>query len=76
MNTHHETILNVQGMSCHSCVRHVNEALGELDGVAKVEVRLRDGKVLVRHDQNKATVDHMIAALREAGYESSLASTA
>lgn len=76
MNTHHDTILNVPGMSCQSCVRHINEALGELDGVAKVEVRLSDGKVLVRHDQNTATVNHMIAALREAGYESSLASAA
>lgn len=76
MNTHHETILNVAGMRCQSCVRHIHEALGELDGVAKVEVRLGDGKVLVRHDQNKATVNHVIAALREAGYESSLAAAA
>lgn len=72
MNTHNETILDVTGMSCPSCVRHVNDALRELDGVDKVEVRMSDGKVLVRHDQRKATADHMIAALREAGYDSSL----
>jgi copper chaperone len=76
MNTHHETILNVPGMSCQSCVRHIHAALGELDGVAEVEVRLRDGKVLVRHDQDRAAVNHLIAALREAGYESSLAAAA
>lgn len=73
MNTHHQTILAVPGMSCQSCVRHVGDALRELDGVDEVEVRLRDGKVLVRHDQHTATVNHMIAALREAGYEASLA---
>ncbi|WP_434419951.1 heavy-metal-associated domain-containing protein [Nannocystis pusilla] len=76
MNTHHETILNVPGMSCQSCVRHIHAALGELDGVAAVEVRLSDGKALVRHDPDRATVNHLIAALREAGYESSLAAAA
>lgn len=76
MNTHHETILNVPGMSCQSCVRHIHAALGELDGVAEVDVRLRDGKVLVHHDQDRATVNHLISALREAGYESSLAAAA
>ncbi|MFZ6179026.1 heavy-metal-associated domain-containing protein [Nannocystis pusilla] len=76
MNTHQETILDVPGMSCQSCVRHIREALGELDGVAEVEVRLSDGKVLVRHDPDRVTVNHVIAALREAGYESSLAAAA
>ncbi|WAS91397.1 heavy-metal-associated domain-containing protein [Nannocystis punicea] len=76
MNTHHETILDVPGMSCQSCVRHIREALGQLDGVTEVEVRLRDGKVLVHHDPNEATVHRLIAALREAGYESSLAAAA
>jgi copper chaperone len=75
MNTHHETLLAVSGMSCPSCIRHVNDALRELDGVDKVEVRLSAGTVLVRHDQ-KATVNHMIAALREAGYESTPAEAA
>lgn len=73
MNTHQETILDVSGMSCPSCVRHINAALRELDGVDRVEVRLSDGKVLVRHDSRTATASHMIAALREAGYESTLA---
>ena len=76
MNTHHETIFSVPGMSCQSCVRHIHAALEQLDGVAEVEVRLRDGKVLVRHDQDRASVNHLIAALREAGYESSLAAAA
>jgi copper chaperone len=65
-----ETVFDVQGMTCPSCVRHVNAALGDLEGVAKVEVRLRDGKVLVQYDPADVTIDSMIAALREAGYDS------
>ncbi|MBZ5711770.1 heavy-metal-associated domain-containing protein [Nannocystis pusilla] len=76
MNTPHQAILAVPGMSCQSCVRHIHDALRELDGVDEVEVRLRDGKVLVRHHQDRATVDHLLAALREAGYEASLAPAA
>lgn len=72
MNTQHETTLDVSGMSCPSCVRHVNTALRGLDGVDDVDVRLRDGKVLVRHDPRRATVNHLIVALREAGYESTV----
>jgi copper chaperone len=65
-----DTLLDVQGMSCPSCIRHVNAALADLDGVTKVEVRLRDGKVLIQHDPTAATVQSLIEALAEAGYES------
>jgi copper chaperone len=71
MNENRETILDVTGMSCPSCVRHIDDALGHLAGVARVEVRLSDGKVVVQHEPDKAAIDDLIAALREAGYESS-----
>ena len=62
------TILRIDGMTCHSCVRHVDAALRAVDGVRKVQVQLRDGLVVVEHDG--ATTSVMIEALREAGYES------
>ena len=65
-----ETLLDVAGMSCPSCVRHVNAALAPIEGVVKVEVRLRDGKVSVQYDPQAVTLNTLIEALREAGYES------
>lgn len=65
-----ETILSVDGMSCASCMRHVERALAGLDGVGPVEVRLEAGEVRVAHDPARAPVDRLIAALGEAGYES------
>lgn len=65
-----ETTLTIEGMTCGSCVRHVDRALRTLRGVDKVEVKLRDGIAIVQHDASKATVGALIAALREAGYES------
>lgn len=69
-DTRCETTLDVEGMTCMSCVRHVNDALGELDGVELVNVRLRDGVVVVRHDAAQAPVASLVEALREAGYAS------
>jgi copper chaperone len=66
-----ETLLDVTGMSCQSCVSHIHRALRDLKGVDKVDVRLRDGRVLVQHDPSAAPIDSLIEALREAGYESS-----
>lgn len=76
MNTNHETLLDVTGMSCGSCVRHVSDALRRLDGVSAVEVRLKTGEVQVRHDPAKAPVAALVAALAEAGYGSKLAAAA
>ncbi len=64
------TTLAVEGMTCPSCAAHVNRALRDLDGIASVDVRLREGTVIVRHETS-APVDALVDALREAGYESS-----
>jgi copper chaperone len=67
MSTTRETVLEVEGMSCGSCVRHVDEALRTVDGVTAVEVRLKEGRVLVRHDDD-APLPQLVEALRDAGY--------
>jgi copper chaperone len=71
-----EILLDVLGMTCPSCVRHVNVALAELEGVAKVDVRLRDGKVLIQYDPDVLNVNTLQEALREAGYESATSAAA
>lgn len=70
MTIQRATILDVQGMTCGSCVRHVTVALEDIDGVDKVDVKLRDRTVTVQHDLVEAPVATLIEALREAGYES------
>ncbi|UJR84350.1 heavy-metal-associated domain-containing protein [Sandaracinus amylolyticus] len=72
-STNRETRLRVAGMTCMSCVRHVDHALRDLDGVAAVQVRFREGEALVQHDPARATIDEMIGALRDAGYDAALA---
>lgn len=63
-----ETLLDVKGMSCSSCVRHIDGALKRLDGVAQVDVRMREGRVLVRHGANVEAAA-LVGAIEDAGYE-------
>lgn len=64
-----ETVFDVTGMSCSSCVRHVDGALRKLAGVSAVDVSLEKKSVRVRHDPNAVGAQAMIAAIDEAGYE-------
>ncbi len=67
------TVLAVHGMSCSSCVRHVEGALKKLPGVTAVEVSLSEGRARVEHATTSPTAEQMIAALDDAGYDSKLA---
>ena len=62
--------LQVEGMTCGSCVRHVNAALAPVAGVAEVEVDLAAGRVRVAGD---ADLQALLAALQDAGYPARLA---
>lgn len=72
MTTTRETVLKVEGMSCSSCVRHINGALRGIEGVVDVEVRLKEHRVLVKHGE-EAPSQQLVEALHEAGYEATAA---
>lgn len=58
--------LNVRGMSCGACVRHVSRVL---DGLAGVTVRsVEIGSADVEYDPAAATADRVRQALADAGY--------
>lgn len=63
-----KTVLSIEGMSCMHCVRHVKEALEEIQGVMSVEVSLEEKNAVVEYDE-KVSLESMKAAVVEAGYE-------
>ncbi|MBI2750435.1 MAG: heavy-metal-associated domain-containing protein [Burkholderiales bacterium] len=63
--------LEVQGMSCGSCVNHVTQALKPLRGVSDVAVDLQAGRVHV-HSTLDAGAETLISALAAAGYPAKL----
>lgn len=64
------TLLEVSGMSCGSCVRHVSGAPQALPGVRDVAVELSNGEVRVEHEP-AVSAAALIDAVQDAGYEAS-----
>ncbi len=62
--------LTVEGMTCGSCVAHVQRALRDVEGVSDVDVRLRERTVVVKHETS-VTAAELVEALGGVGYESS-----
>ena len=60
--------LNIEGMSCMHCQKHVEEALNAVKGVKKATVSLENKEALVEC-KDKVTKDMLIAAVKEAGYD-------
>ena len=75
MSSTNEAVLDVDGMTCTSCVRHVEAALRKVEGVGAIDVTLSEGKVRVVHDPAKASLAQMIEALGDAGYEAKTRAT-
>ena len=67
-----EKKLNVEGMSCQHCVAHVTQALEAVEGVSRVEVSLEDASAIVEFD-GAVSDEALIAAIKNAGYEASIA---
>ena len=61
--------LPVVGVTCASCVAHVEEALKGVPGVASATVNLATEKATVEYDPSVAAIDGMAQAVAEAGYE-------
>ncbi|WP_174590403.1 heavy metal translocating P-type ATPase [Methanocella conradii] len=60
--------LPVHGMTCASCVKRVEDALREKQGVIDVSVNLATERVTVRYNPEEATLPGLKKAIIEAGY--------
>jgi Cu+-exporting ATPase len=60
--------LPVQGMTCASCVSHVEGALKDLPGVSNVVVNLATNRASLTYDPTRVTLADMARAVDEVGY--------
>jgi copper chaperone len=61
--------LTVKGMTCMGCVRSVKAVLEPLAGVAKVDIALDGGLVVIAFDPAQVQAAQLKAAINDAGYE-------
>ncbi len=60
--------LNVKGMMCENCVKHVEKALLSMDGLTSVDVDLDNAKATVKSSV-EISMDEFKKVIEEAGYE-------
>ncbi len=63
---------NVSGMTCSACSAHVEKAVCRLEGVAEVNVSLLTNSMQVTYDEDAASSEAIIAAVKSSGYGASL----
>ena len=64
-----EIKLDIEGMTCASCVRAVEKSLTKLDGISFVSVNLMDEKAVVKFDPKSVKVKEMEKSVKKAGYK-------
>lgn len=72
MNTthqNHEIDFDIEGMTCASCVRHVETAIQKVPGVESAQVNLATEKARVLLDTQRSSQSEVIAAIEKAGYK-------
>ncbi|MDA8410396.1 MAG: sulfite exporter TauE/SafE family protein [Treponema sp.] len=62
-----ESILHIEGMTCRSCERRIEAALGKIPGVESVKASQVGGRASIRHDGRVAD-EALRAAVEKAGY--------
>lgn len=60
--------ITIDGMSCGHCVKHVEEALRELQGVHEIKVNLAEKSAIVETEDYVSDLA-LQEAIEEAGYE-------
>ena len=64
-----QCVYPVAGMSCASCVAHVQSALRKTAGVAEADVNYADSTARVLYDESAVSESVLREAVRAAGYD-------
>jgi copper ion binding protein len=61
-------VIKVEGMSCDHCVKHITNAINEIEGAKCLNISLDHKTVEVQYD-NDDTLSKIEASITDAGYE-------
>jgi len=64
--------LNIQGMTCASCVAHVEKGIKKTDGIDMATVNLASEKATVSYDPETTDIENIIKSVVDAGYSASV----
>lgn len=59
----------VDGMTCTGCEEHIKHAVSEIPGFIEVSASYEEGKVSVKFDKSKSSLEDVIKVINETGYK-------
>ncbi len=63
-----KTQLNIQGMSCASCVAHIEGDLNKKDGIQSARVNFATEQCQIEYDESKISQKEILQTIKKAGY--------
>lgn len=67
-------LINITGMTCSSCVAHIEQHLSNAKGIQGILVALLSQKAEVLYDPSQTGINHIIKSISELGFGASLIS--
>jgi Cu+-exporting ATPase len=64
-----DVTFDVEGMVCHSCVKSIEGALAELEGVVEGKASLERNQSWIRYVPSKITIDKLKATIEDCGFD-------
>jgi len=61
-------VLNLEPLTCPSCIKKIEGALNRMDGIAEAKVLFNSGKVRAQFDESKIAPDEIAKTVAGLGY--------
>lgn len=67
-----DAIINVEGMTCQSCVKSIESKISEVSGVLGITVSLEKKQAYVQFNPGKVSAENIAAAIDDMGFEAAV----
>ena len=72
---HYASLLSVEGMTCRSCVKLIEDTVAKMEGVRGIKVSLKRCEAFVHFDHPRLKANDIAAAIYDLGFSSAVIST-
>jgi copper chaperone CopZ len=60
--------LEIKGMTCTSCEKHINHSVNQLNGIVNIKSSYENGNAEIEFDNSKTTIEEIEKAVNSTGY--------
>ena len=69
-----ETVINIEGMVCHSCVNNIESNVKDKPGIIDIKVSLENSNGRIKYDSSIITADKIVDLIDDMGFEAKVSS--